>query len=89
MKNVMADSGNGRLERGMRDENKVEKVNASESVYGFVAWLTCRTKPITLSSKDDCSEIARLVKDWCDTNELPGVREERYPGNIIHPVEHD
>jgi hypothetical protein len=62
-----------------------EKMTATEAVYGFAAWLTCRQEAITLGATHDAAPAADMVKRWCDTNNLPPVREGVYPGNITQP----
>jgi hypothetical protein len=62
-----------------------EKMTASEAVYGFAAWLTCRQEAITLGATHDAAPAADLVKRWCDTNNLPPPRDGVYPGNITQP----
>mgnify|MGYP001205209169 CR=1 FL=1 len=61
-------------------------LNASEAVYGFAAWLTTRDKRTVLSALDDAAPICALVKQFCETNNLPEVTDQ-WPDNLIHPVE--
>ena len=60
-------------------------MTASESVYGFAAWLTTRDEAVTLGAKHDAAIAAELVKEWCDTNGLPEPRDGVYPDNIVMP----
>lgn len=50
------------------------KLNASEAVYGFVAWLTTREKKTIMSRKHNCSEVADLVKEFCQANNFIAPR---------------
>lgn len=61
-----------------------ETLNPSEAVYGFAAWLTSRDEKTIMSSKDDAAEVADLVSQFCEVNNLPDVSRE-WPNNLIHP----
>ena len=52
----------------------MSKLSASESVYGFAAWLTSRNEKVTLSSKCNAAPIAELVGQFCRENKLPDPR---------------
>lgn len=45
-----------------------EKMTATEAVYGFAGWLTCRQEAITMGATHDAAPVADLVKRWLDTN---------------------
>lgn len=60
-------------------------INAREALYGFMAWLTTRPEPVTLSSRHEAGVAADLVEQWAKANHLPGIREDKYPNNIVHP----
>jgi len=71
-----------------RDELKdANRVTAREAVFGFVAWLTCRKEPTTLSAAHNCAKVVHLAATWCEGNNLPPIREDVYPANIVHPGE--
>lgn len=74
-----------REQQGKRRTTMEEKVTASEAVYGFAAWLTCRRQAITIGTTHDAASVANLVKQWCDTNNLPPPRDGVYPDNITQP----
>lgn len=61
------------------------KITASEAVFGFASWLTCRKETIRVGAKQDAGKIAQLVKEWLEINNLPMPRENIYPKNIIQP----
>ena len=63
------------------------RITASESVYGFAAWLTSRKSQLIVSAHDDASLIAELVKKWCELNYLKEPRQGIYPDNITMPKE--
>ena len=64
----------------------MEELTASEAVYGFAAWLTCRETKTVFSSKDDAAIIAALVKEFCDVNHLENPRD-RWHEKLIQPSE--
>lgn len=64
------------------------RITPSEALYGFMAWLTTRDEPVTLSAKHDASIAARLIDSWLKANKLPNPRHrgrEAYPFNIRAP----
>jgi hypothetical protein len=61
-----------------------EEMNASEAVYGFVAWLSCRKEKTVISSTDNCAPLAELIKQFCETNELTEPRENLQE-RLTHP----
>ena len=64
---------------------KHKELSASEAVYGFAAWLTCKEKPVVFGSSHDCACIADLVKEFCDANSLADPRDAFWPTNLIYP----
>ena len=62
----------------------MDKLNASEAVYGFAAWITCRKQPVVFGGNNDCAPAADLVKQFCEANSLAPVTEA-WPSNLIHP----
>lgn len=63
----------------------MEKITATEALFGFAGWLTCRDEPVTLSREHDAARMAELVGEYIKANDLPGVRENLYPGNLTSP----
>jgi len=61
-----------------------DKLTASEGIYGFAAWLTCRDKPITIGSTNLCSPVVDLVAQFCKENKLNDPRDG-WENNLIHP----
>lgn len=61
-----------------------DTLNASEAVFGFAGWLTCRKEKVVFSSGDDAAVVADLVQQFCDANGLPPV-SEHWPQHLIHP----
>ncbi len=53
----------------------VPKVQASEALFGFAAWLTCRDDAVVFSAKHDASVAAEMVGTYCEENDLPEPRE--------------
>lgn len=60
-------------------------MNATEAIYGFAAWLTCRPEAVSVGSTHDAAKVAELCKEWCEANGLPEVTDA-YPDNIVHPA---
>lgn len=67
-------------------ESKFESspMTASEAVYGFAGWLTCRAEKTVMSSSDDAAPIADLVAKFCKENKLDDPRNG-WENNLIHP----
>ena len=61
-----------------------DKLTASEAVYGFAAWLTCRKEKTIMSSSDNAAPIAELVAIFCKENNLQEPRNG-WQNNLIHP----
>jgi hypothetical protein len=65
-----------------------EKLNPSEALFGFAAWLSGRKERTVFSSNDECAGPADLVQQFIDTNNLEEVRDDQYPQNLIMPNTH-
>lgn len=65
-------------------ENKNKVMTGSESVFGFVAWLTSRSDKTVMSSSDDCASIVNLVDEFCKVNKLKDPRDN-YTDYLTHP----
>ena len=52
-----------------------DKLNASEALYGFMAWLTTREDQVTLSRHNDSATAADLVSKFCELNDFEPARE--------------
>lgn len=64
----------------------MERITATEAIYGFASWLTTRERPVTLSRHDDAAPAAELVNEYVKANDLPPVRDDVYPGNLTPPA---
>jgi hypothetical protein len=62
-----------------------EKITASEALFGFMGWLTCRREVTTLSAAHNADIAADLIKEWCEVNNLSSPRDGIYPQNITQP----
>ena len=62
----------------------MDKLNASEAIYGFAAWLTTRDESITAGSTHDAAVWAEKVDEFCKVNHLEEPREG-WQNNLIHP----
>lgn len=63
-------------------------LSASEAVYGLLAWLTCRDKPVTFSASHNAAIAAELADEFCKANDLPDPREN-YHIRLKHPHSDD
>lgn len=52
----------------------MDKISASEALYAFCAWLTCREERTVLSATDDAGTAAELIKEFSDLNDLDEPR---------------
>ena len=66
----------------------MDKLTASEALYGFASWLTSRDKAVTASSKHDAAIWAVLVDKFCTENDLAPPRDE-WVANLIRPMSED
>ena len=62
----------------------IHELTASEAVYGFASWLTCRNKSITIGATEECSPVADLVARFVVENNLTLPRES-WVDNLKHP----
>ena len=63
-------------------------MNASEAVYGLLAWLTTREEVVCFGGSEDCAPAAEAAKLFCETNGLPEITNA-WPDNLIHPSDCD
>jgi len=61
-------------------------LTASEALYGFIAWLTCRDEQTVMSAQDDSAPVADLVERFCKENSLAEPRDG-WENNIVIPAE--
>ena len=62
----------------------MDKLTASEALYGFMAWLTTRKEEVIFSAYHNAAPAADLVKQFCETNELAEPKDH-WEQNLIHP----
>ena len=62
----------------------MDKLIASEALFGFCGWLTGRREKTIMSSSDDAGNIASLIDDFCKENKLDDPRDG-WENNLIHP----
>jgi hypothetical protein len=65
-------------------KNNSKKMNASEALFGFAAWLSTRDKVTKLGAKEECGCLAEMVTEFIRVNSLPEVRE-RWTDNLEFP----
>ena len=66
------------------NNKKMNKLSASEAVYGFCGWLTTREKETKMGSKNNCAVVADLANEFCKENKLEEPREH-WANILIHP----
>ena len=59
-------------------------LSASEALYGFAGWLTCKKEKTIMSSTDDAAPIADLISQFCGVNQLDEPRAH-WEDNLTHP----
>jgi hypothetical protein len=67
---------------------QVDKLSASEALYGFGGWLTTRSQPVTISAKHEAAIVADLVNQFCEANNLPDPRDG-WSESLVHPEERE
>lgn len=50
------------------------ELSASEAVYGFAAWLLTRDRGIKIGKDCPMGELADLINDFCEANDLRDPR---------------
>ena len=53
----------------------MEKLTATEAIYGFCAWLTTRKGKTVLGSNSDCAPVGERIKEFCEVNHLGDARD--------------
>ena len=64
----------------------MDKLSASEALFGFAGWLTTRDERTVMSAHDESGCIVCLVVEFCETNNLEMPREG-WSDNLTHPSE--
>lgn len=67
------------------EEEYLAELRASESLYGFMGWLTSLEKPVTFSGYHEASLAAELVSEFCKTNDLAEPRED-WTSRFEYPI---
>lgn len=62
----------------------MDKLSASEAIYGFVSWMTTRDEKLSIGADSDCAPFPSLIEEFCEANKLSPVGED-WPMNLIHP----
>ncbi len=64
----------------------MDKLTASEALYGFCGWLTTRDEKTIMSASDDAAPIPVLIEKFCKFNELKEPRSN-WHNMLTHPKE--
>lgn len=70
------------------DMQFIDQLSASEALYGFMAFLTCRKKVTTLSSSHTPGDLPERINEFCLRHKLPLPRSN-YAKNLISPPKED
>ena len=62
----------------------MDKLSASEALFGFMGWLTSLETPVTFSGHHEAGIGAQLVGEYCKANGLAEPREGWYL-NLVQP----
>lgn len=62
----------------------MDKLTASEAIYGFCGWLTSRKEKTIMSSNNNAAPIPLLIEQFCKENNLTEPRDD-WDNNLIHP----
>lgn len=62
----------------------LDKLTASEALFGFVGWLTSRDEVSVFSARHEASLAAQLVNEFCKVNNLATLRDHWHE-NLVHP----
>jgi hypothetical protein len=60
------------------------EMKAADALYGFVAWLTTRKKPITFGANHECGVAAEAVSIFLKKQGEEDVSDE-FPNTFIMP----
>ena len=63
---------------------KPKRLNATEALYAFTAWLTTRDKPVILGAHHNAAVLPPLVEAFRTKHDLPEVRNNY--GDLIHSM---
>ena len=59
-------------------------MTASEALFGFCGWLTCREEKTIMSSTDEAGTVVELIEKFMNANSLP-MPEDGWEKNLVHP----
>ena len=63
----------------------MDKLSASEALFGFMGWLTSLEAPVTFSARDYAGTAAELVDEFCKANNLAEPRDGWHE-NFAYPT---
>ncbi len=59
-------------------------MEATDALFGFVAWLTTRKQVVSFGASHDCAEALEVLSRFIKVNNLPDV-SDKYPTNFEIP----
>ena len=66
----------------------MDRISASEALYGFMAWLTTQDIPVVLGARYSMAPAAEAVKKFCDANNL-AEPQAGWEKHFVHPSSED
>lgn len=64
---------------------KDKTLSSAEALYGFCGWLSSRERILSIGNDQECGQLANLIKEFCETNNLAEPRAG-WEQNLIHPI---
>ncbi len=64
--------------------SKMDRLSASEALYGFMGWLTTRQEVMSAGASHECAPVADAIKEFCDANDLAQPRDG-WEKNFVYP----
>jgi len=52
---------------------------------GFIAWLTTRDEPLTMSARHNVGPAMDAYKEFCERYGLQGIRDDKWPHCLKAP----
>lgn len=63
----------------------MDKLTASEALFGFCGWLTTRADVTEMSAQHDSAGIADLIQEFCVANGLAEPADD-WGDKLVHPT---
>jgi hypothetical protein len=60
-------------------------ITATEALYGFMSWLTCRDATLVIGASHGAAEPAELVRAFLEANGIKEAIPEDWPKHLVYP----